>query len=1006
MNTKLIEDKEDWKDKIVKDYYAEYYPTTRVEKAIFNYLDQDYYASEDGVFFTIYKKENDWFVNKTDIEDEIKNMFGLTLPDRIKIGQDDYIEPARNPIPKRVIQSWVNSHLELKAHKEAMVHDKKKNSLERRNDRGIEEDLENWGFDGEEIGPIKEQTDNKLTNKFIKNFWPQHRSQLYRDLYNTYHPSTYVESFNRPSSNFENALETVYEAIREGSKLGLLDSPTFHNMVGKETGEMGPTFKDDEGNLVLNNQLEIIDNINLDWIHGILLFDVLEDIVDEFKHYCGENGIDESGMGKCMGEFPPSPNHEQINRTGGTLKQDYYTLFNFMRDLERSGIPVSDYMKNPNFPNIIKLVNDGTTDYNEEGGDRNSADWENMRTQTEFEMDAPSLSWNPDRIDEQDVTDEKILDSEIKSLKTQIDIDKKSIEDLEKDLKDKSKKVYKAFGKTKRFGYEDDDEDGAVIGIGRDSGLPSAFNETELIEQPENNTGGDESNWPEWKPDFELDDTTKNLETTIKKTNIDLKKGDLERKEKKLKDLEIKYNKNKQNQSTSSMGSDTKTPMGGEPSDVGSINIKKIVSVKEQEEPEFDEFSDEELEKRRTYDDFSDEEKSEIDQEYVDTTPFTKKEVIILKTLHKNLTRQELSDISANTPEAYGGTDKKFWNVMKLFGIEETNTEQNTRESRYAKWAYDNWTKDGDYGSIEDPIKVPLKWYGVEREESGSQIEYKSGDAEVLGFDSDDAGERADYDFYAWGGEMETNDYGDYESYDSEIVGNEFIRLDEQIDPSLKYSLNPNEESPILNVPPIKIAQKFSDVNGYGQIKFDMQGGNGIAYFTDKDLVIKLTADDSEYYTANKLLGTDNEYIVKVIESAKIKTSHSNYPIFVIVEEALPMTEEMEEKWSQCCCGVESPIHIDYLEEPALVLPPVSQHNECLPIYDNIIGIQKNFAEYGITWSDIGINNMGIKNGKLVVVDLGETRGQGSLEGKIVTLEHIEIRPLTSKQIKKQLVLI
>ena len=49
---------------------------------------------------------------------------------------------------------------------------------------------------------------------------------------------------------------------------------------------------------------------------------------------------------------------------------------------------------------------------------------------------------------------------------------------------------------------------------------------------------------------------------------------------------------------------------------------------------------------------------------------------------------------------------------------------------------------------------------------------------------------------------------------------------------------------------------------------------------------------------------------------------------------------------------------------------------------------------------------MGIKNGKLAVVDLGETRGQGSVEGKTLTLEHINIRPLTSKQIKKQLVLI
>ena len=78
-----------------------------------------------------------------------------------------------------------------------------------------------------------------------------------------------------------------------------------------------------------------------------------------------------------------------------------------------------------------------------------------------------------------------------------------------------------------------------------------------------------------------------------------------------------------------------------------------------------------------------------------------------------------------------------------------------------------------------------------------------------------------------------------------------------------------------------------------------MQGGKGIAYFTNKNLVIKLTADNSEYETANKLMGTDNEYIVKVLESAKIKTTHSNLPIFVIVEESLPMTEEMEEKWSQ-----------------------------------------------------------------------------------------------------------
>jgi len=156
------------------------------------------------------------------------------------------------------------------------------------------------------------------------------------------------------------------------------------------------------------------------------------------------------------------------------------------------------------------------------------------------------------------------------------------------------------------------------------------------------------------------------------------------------------------------------------------------------------------------------------------------------------------------------------------------------------------------------------------------------------------------------------------------------------------------------------------------------------------------------------LVGTDNEFIVKVIESAKIKTSHSNGIIFVVVEESLPMTEEMEEKWGECCCGLDSPIHIDYLTEPTLVLPPVSEQGKCLPIYDNIIEIQKNFAKHGIAWSDIGIDNMGVKDGKLVVIDLGVTR---TLVGKLdnptkLTLENVKIRPLTHKQIKKQLNLI
>lgn len=167
-------------------------------------------------------------------------------------------------------------------------------------------------------------------------------------------------------------------------------APTTFNK-DKEEWEEEKRLKDDNGIPTLNNQLEILDNTNLDWIHGILLFDVLEDIVEEFKHYCGENGIDESGMGKCMDEFPPdnTSTADSVESFAGTLKQDYYTLFNFMRELERAGVSVSDYLKDPTYPTIIKLVDDGTTDYNELGGERTSADWDNMMDAEEIAMDVP-----------------------------------------------------------------------------------------------------------------------------------------------------------------------------------------------------------------------------------------------------------------------------------------------------------------------------------------------------------------------------------------------------------------------------------------------------------------------------------------------------------------------------------------------------------------------------------------------------------------------------------------
>ena len=252
-----------------------------------------------------------------------------------------------------------------------------------------------------------------LFKRFIKDFWPKHRSQLYSQLYNTYHPAAYSESFNRPSSEFENALEILADAVHEGKKLGLIDSSVdwsdiYHyddkgnsiTTFNKDNEEWEDNKKliDDDGIETLNDQLEIIDNTNLDWIHGILLFDVLEDIVEEFRCYCGENGVDPKCEGKCMDEFPPSREGQPTGGGSGTLKQDYYTLYGYMRRLEEQGINPADYMKSPLYPSLINLVDDGSTDYNAAGEYSPTRDI----PQDSGDIDAEEILMDvPDRIYEQ-----------------------------------------------------------------------------------------------------------------------------------------------------------------------------------------------------------------------------------------------------------------------------------------------------------------------------------------------------------------------------------------------------------------------------------------------------------------------------------------------------------------------------------------------------------------------------------------------------------------------------
>jgi len=268
-----------------------------------------------------------------------------------------------------------------------------------------------------------------------------------------------------------------------------------------------------------------------------------------------------------------------------------------------------------------------------------------------------------------------------------------------------------------------------------------------------------------------------------------------------------------------------------------------------------------------------------------DRTPFTKLEVTILKQLHKNLDRSELQAVVEETPGDWG-SGKKFWNVMKIFGINYTrDMVEDTRVTKYAKWALDNWTEDGDYASIERPIKEKLKWFEIDREETGSQVEYKDGSAEVLGFDEDDAGTRADYDFYSWGGEMETSDYGDYETYDSEITRSDFIRVDEGLTPKMVEELKGPKEiqellfnfwkkhGPTLDPDRLKlIGFNMNDADDRTKVTFNL-----VEYYGDEEL-INIITDRLE-----GIQGWEYEYVVTSIDFHDLLNFNS-YPFTIMVD--------------------------------------------------------------------------------------------------------------------------
>ena len=156
-----------------------------------------------------------------------------------------------------------------------------------------------------------EEQDIILLKKFMEKIWPGYRNNVYRALYRTYHPSTYNEGFSNPMDNMVDATDEIDVAITKGENYGLIDKLTGYKFPDS------PELYIDEGTNTHRHP----------WMVSTLLFNVLWDIVDEFRCYCGENGIDPDCKGKCMGEFP-------------YLYEDYNSLHNYMEELQDLGAPL------------------------------------------------------------------------------------------------------------------------------------------------------------------------------------------------------------------------------------------------------------------------------------------------------------------------------------------------------------------------------------------------------------------------------------------------------------------------------------------------------------------------------------------------------------------------------------------------------------------------------------------------------------------------------------------
>jgi muramidase (phage lysozyme) len=157
---------------------------------------------------------------------------------------------------------------------------------------------------------------------------------------------------------------------------------------------------------------------------------------------------------------------------------------------------------------------------------------------------------------------------------------------------------------------------------------------------------------------------------------------------------------------------------------------------------------------------------------YQENRKFTPQECKILKLLSNRFEFDELNSLVNKDSHALSGEFQDKWgDTMKLIGEPLGSPEAWGKSLRWAAWITDNYdyvssTGDG-FCDIEKPLIRFPSMYEVMGDEAGWERIYRTGYIEVPAFDSDDAYEKAENHWYDYEPDMETSDYGDYESDDN-----------------------------------------------------------------------------------------------------------------------------------------------------------------------------------------------------------------------------------------------